>query len=205
MSFDYMPAKDAALKFWLQNIAEKLNQVGPAYGLSPAEIAQGQNACANMIAALEDFFEARITYRSKKTGKQEAKKKESKILRNVLNRMKAHPDFSEDNAHVLKIATRPYTVTHEDYQPEFRLQNWGNHIKVYFKKRGVTGVKIFCKLQGEKEFKLLDYRIRSPYSDERPLAQPSVPEVREYMLMGMKNDEPIGQFSNVKTIVFAGQ
>ena len=44
-----------------------------------------------------------------------------------------------------------------------------------------------------------------PYYDESPLAVANTPEVREYMAIGVINDEEIGQMSEIKEIVYAGQ
>ena len=43
-----------------------------------------------------------------------------------------------------------------------------------------------------------------PYFDESPLAVAGTPEVREYMAMGVVNDEESGQHSEIKEVVFAG-
>jgi hypothetical protein len=81
----------------------------------------------------------------------------------------------------------------------------GAYVAVHFKKRGATGVNIYGRRKGEAEFRLLAYRTRSPFKDPTPVAHEGVPEVREYKLVGVLNDEPIGQFTNVATVVFAGR
>ena len=44
----------------------------------------------------------------------------------------------------------------------------------------------------------------APYYDTRPLAQPGVPEVREYKVRGMVADDEIGQSSDIVSLTFAG-
>jgi hypothetical protein len=46
--------------------------------------------------------------------------------------------------------------------------------------------------------------LRGPYYDTNPLANLAVPEVREYMVMGMIDNEEIGLPSDIVSIVFAG-
>ena len=43
-----------------------------------------------------------------------------------------------------------------------------------------------------------------PYYDETPLAVAHTPEVREYMAIGVVNDEEIGEMSEIKEVVYAG-
>ena len=44
----------------------------------------------------------------------------------------------------------------------------------------------------------------APYFDTKPLANPAVPEVREYMARGMVGDEEVGLDSDIASITFAG-
>jgi hypothetical protein len=44
----------------------------------------------------------------------------------------------------------------------------------------------------------------SPKYDEAPLAVANTPEVREYMALGIIDDEEIGQPSEIKEVVYAG-
>jgi hypothetical protein len=45
---------------------------------------------------------------------------------------------------------------------------------------------------------------QSPYYDTKPLANPAVSEVREYLVRGMIGDKEIGLDSDVVSIIFAG-
>jgi len=55
------------------------------------------------------------------------------------------------------------------------------------------------------EWKLIAIRLlKFPYFDEHPLAVPGTPEVREYMAMGVLDNDEAGQPSEIKEVVFAG-
>ena len=61
------------------------------------------------------------------------------------------------------------------------------------------------RLKGQPAFKLIAARkSRFAFDDDTPLAQPGVPEVREYQMRGDKNDEEIGQPSDIISVTFAG-
>jgi len=65
-------------------------------------------------------------------------------------------------------------------------------------------VNIYTRLAGEAEWTKLAHDSSSPCMDPRPLANPEVPEVREYRAMPEADDVEIGQPSNIVRIVFGG-
>ena len=66
-------------------------------------------------------------------------------------------------------------------------------------------MSIYCRKKGEVTWRLIAVRKRKfPYYDEAPLAVPGVPEVREYMAIGVVADEEVGQPSEIKEVVYAG-
>jgi hypothetical protein len=68
----------------------------------------------------------------------------------------------------------------------------------------VDSVNIYGRLAGQSAWTLLGRDSESPYLDQRPLANPAVPEKREYMARGVVNDVEIGVDSDIVTVVFAG-
>lgn len=65
-------------------------------------------------------------------------------------------------------------------------------------------MNLYSRKNSDVESALIVIRLlKFPYFDERPLAVPGTPEVREYMAMGVLNDEEVGQPSEIREIVFA--
>ena len=80
----------------------------------------------------------------------------------------------------------------------------GGEIRLDFKKRGVDGMHVYCRRKGQTSWTFLALDTSSPYIDGHPLAQAGVPEVREYMLRGVINNEEIGLDSDIMSITWAG-
>ena len=77
--------------------------------------------------------------------------------------------------------------------------NSGGEVTIRFRKTygKIDGVNVYSRLQGQADWKLLGFKKLSPYLDETPLAQPGVPEVREYRVRAVHNDVEIGLFRDV--------
>jgi hypothetical protein len=59
--------------------------------------------------------------------------------------------------------------------------------------------------KGRVTWRLIAVRKRKlPFYDEAPLAFPGTPEVREYMAIGIIDDEETRQPSEIKEVVYAG-
>ncbi len=72
-------------------------------------------------------------------------------------------------------------------------------------KPGFDAVNIYRRIKGQVQWQLVAVRKRRfPYFDESDLAVAGQPEVREYMAIGVVNDEEIGQMSEIKEVVYAG-
>ncbi|MCG3146572.1 MAG: hypothetical protein PCFJNLEI_00003 [Verrucomicrobiae bacterium] len=72
-------------------------------------------------------------------------------------------------------------------------------VRADFKKNGHMGVYIECK-RGTGDWEFLAIDTESPYLDDRPLAQPGVPEVREYRMRYWDKGFPNGDWSDVDSI-----
>ncbi len=78
-------------------------------------------------------------------------------------------------------------------------------MKIDGRKPGFEAANIYSRKKGDVTWKLIAVRKRKfPYYDESPLAVAGAPEVREYMAIGVVNDEETGQPSEIKEVVYAG-
>lgn len=90
------------------------------------------------------------------------------------------------------------------YKPVIKVSIEAGKIKVEFQKLGADGMAVYCRLRGTATWRRIGTDSDSPYYDTGPLADPAVPEVREYMARGMVGDEEIGLDSDIVSITFAG-
>ena len=127
------------------------------------------------------------------------------VLRAFIARGKTSPGCTED----IKVTQQWIGEQHEiDYgtqRPKLRIEVQRGQIKISGQKPGFDAVNIYSRKKGEVEWKLICIRLlKFPYLDERPLTVPGTPEVREYMAVGVVDNEEAGQPSEIKEVVFAG-
>jgi len=137
-----------------------------------------------------------------------------------------HLAFFNDEAEcgtgaVVPWADRLWAVTYAPHQPRgssdklyevtpdlrliVRPESVGGEIRLDWQKKGADAVHIYGRLRGQANWVLLGMDTSSPYIDGRPLAQPNVAEVREYMLRGVVEDVEIGLDSDVLNATWGGQ
>ena len=68
-------------------------------------------------------------------------------------------------------------------------------------KKGAHEINVYSRLQGEAQWQFLARDTHSPYIDTRPLANPAIPEVREYAARCVINDEEKGLLSDIVSAV----
>jgi hypothetical protein len=90
------------------------------------------------------------------------------------------------------------------YKPVIKVEIKGGLITLDFKKKGVDGIAIYARLRGTMGWTKIGTDTSSPYIDGRPLAQPNVAEIREYMARGMIGDDEIGLESDIVSINYGG-
>lgn len=93
--------------------------------------------------------------------------------------------------------------TAEHARPEFTLKTEagdGCHcVKVRFKKFSHSAVVVYSK-RGTGGWERLGAPQRSPFEDDRPLLVPGQPEIREYKLRFVDNDQENGDWTDVASI-----
>jgi hypothetical protein len=125
-------------------------------------------------------------------------------LRARVRNWKTLAGYSQMMGEDLKIIGVAAEMDLENYKPEIAAKIVGGEIRVTFKKKGVEGVNVYGRLRGASAWRKLAFDSSSPYVDTEPLANPAVPETREYKAMGVIKDEEIGQPSDIVNVTFAG-
>jgi hypothetical protein len=78
-------------------------------------------------------------------------------------------------------------------------------VRVRISRKGAQTANVYVRLLGQTQWTFLASSNLSTYDDMRPLAQPGVAEIREYMVMGVIGNAEVGLPSDAKTVVFAGE
>lgn len=125
-------------------------------------------------------------------------------LRNLVNRIRLAPGYTEDIGKDLGIADEgsPSAPDGSTAKPTVKaIAETGGHVRIAFSKGGFEGVWIEGRRKGETDWAFLGIDLHSPYTDTRPPAQANTPEVREYRLRYYDNDQPTGDWSDIVSVV----
>ncbi len=115
------------------------------------------------------------------------------------------PGFTAENAQKLRVVGTEPAFDPNVFKPQFKVRVVGGEIRLDWHKDGAEAVHVYSRLRGQANWTLLGMDTSSPYIDGRPVSQPNVAEVREYMLRGVVADEEIGLDSDVLSVTWGGQ
>jgi hypothetical protein len=201
---DFIPTNEGDYGDWLQNLWTKLPTHGPVLGLSAPDMTTLQGQIVEQQGRHTEAETARSHAAAMEAQEATGKTTLNGILRGRIANWKTLAGYSQMMGEDLKIIGSGIVVDEENYKPEISVKVVGGEIRVPFKKKGVDGVNVYCRLRGTSAWRKLAFDSSSPYVDTAPLANPAVPETREYMARGVIKDAEIGQDSDIVSVTFAG-
>jgi hypothetical protein len=200
----FIPANWAEYRGWLLNMKTEITTEGPKFGLVVADITAIQNTCQAQIDKIDAYMAALAAAAAALETLRDGKTLTDSALREEIADWKTESGWTDAIAAQLRVVTTSTDFDPNTYKPEFTVKILGGEIRIDFKKRGVDGMRVYCRLKGQTSWTFLALDTSSPYIDGNPLAQPNVPEVREYMLRGVIDDVEIGLDSDIQSITWGG-
>lgn len=204
MTGDYIPVGKNEKATWARTGEKQIDKVAAAMGLSADDVTAMKKLYKNVYEAVSACAVAQATCDSIVSENNKKLDDSIKALRGFVKQIKANRNYSEDMGEALGIVTSHHTLNADDYKPHIKALVLSGHVTIKFIKKGIEGVNVYSRLSGEVKWTKLSYDTHSPYVDNRPLAQDGVPEKREYMCIGVKNDKEIGQMSDIVEVLFGG-
>ena len=201
---DYIPNNEGDYADWLQNLWMKLPTHGVTFGMTSGQISELRGEIAAQQARHSAAEAARAVASAAEAEERSGQAALDALLRGKVRNWKTLPAYSEMIGQDLKIIGAAAEMDLENYKPEIAVKIVGGEIRITFKKKGVDGVNIYCRLRGTSAWRKLAFDSSSPYVDTEPLANAAVPETREYKAMGVIKDAEIGQPSDIVSVTFAG-
>ena len=201
MIYDYFPKRDSLLAIWFSNFQNKITTYGPTLGLAAADITDLTNLCANGSESILNAESKKNEAQTAVAEKVSFKKDQLPILRNAIQRMKTHADYTDAIGQDLGIIG---TDSEVPAKPGLKAKARVNDVELSFTKKGLDGVNVYARLKGAAQWTFLARDTHSPYNDSRPLTNAGVPETGEYMCIGVINDEEVGEESDIVSAVFGG-
>jgi hypothetical protein len=119
-------------------------------------------------------------------------------LSNALQRAKLHPNFNQTIAEQLMYGTNETPQrSFDDAKPKVTATALvGGVVRLDWTKSKFDGVFIDSQRGSETDWKRLDFDMRSPFEDMRPLLEVGKPEQRRYRLIYFIDNKPVGLWSD---------
>jgi hypothetical protein len=203
---DYVPRERAKKIQFYRKLESDVEAEAVNFGGAAADATQVKNWAKAMADAMDATDAAEALAKSKR---QTERTLEAAHLPNVRLRVRNWKTLggwaASGSEAVLGLKGTDSDFDPATYKPVIKLSIEAGKIRVEFEKKGVDGIAVYCRLRGTLGWgQRLATDSQSPYYDTKPLENPAVPEVREYMARGMIVDDEIGLDSDVVSITFAG-
>ena len=201
---DYIPRTDGDLIIWHGNLKTQVAAVATTVGLATADV--------DALTADNTSLNTKITaLNAAKTAQQAATADKANVFRSVItrargiaNRVKSHPNYTEALGRQLGIVGPEDTTDLSQAQPTLRNEAVSpGSVRMGFNKSVSSGVRIFSKRGSEASFAFLATDTESPYFDTRSNLTPG-PESRQYQAQYLLGDEPVGQLSDILSVLVPG-
>jgi hypothetical protein len=205
MAKDFIPQREGDLQQWMGNIQLKIGGYAATFGLTPADVTAISDACTRTFTNINNVEIERQTFQQIVEKKDMEKEEDIALLRKFFNQIKAHNAFTSDIGKDLDIVSEKQPKDAGNAKPKLKLKLVPQGVRVDFTKEKVfDAVNVYSRNKGTTQWIKLAMDTSSPYIDTRELTNEAVPETREYMDIGVINDEEVGQPSDIVSMVYGG-
>ena len=201
---DFIPTTKSNYYLWLHKLKNEITTQGPIFSLPAGEVTATTAACASQMALADAVVVAAAALKAALQVEADGKKNTNALLRAKINNWKQMPGFTPGIARELGVVGAAAAFDAHAYKPRFKVRIIAGEIRLDWTKKGLDAIHIYGRLNGQADWTLLGMHTTSPFIDRRPLAQPGVPETREYMLRGVVQDVEIGLDSDILSITWGG-
>ncbi|MEI6507549.1 MAG: hypothetical protein WCO54_03645 [Bacteroidota bacterium] len=202
---DFFKSSDAERLKWVANFKTQVALLGASVGLTAAQITESQGWCDDVTNALNAKAAKKNEYAQAVNFADIVIADKSQNFHSIANIIKVDPGYNDGTGTSLGIINTPDApIDPATFKPIITLSLGNGYVIVKYTKKGVVGVNIYSRIKGTADWTHLILSTHSPYHDYHPLAAAGVPEMREYMVIGVQNDAEIGVPSDIASITYAG-
>ena len=202
---DFIPPKRANRRQWLANLSDKVAAEAAKMGVAAGDATAAKTAADGIIATYDATDAAQTALDGKREIEAQTEAANLAQLRALIRNWKTLPNYpSSGSEGVLQLKGTGSAFDPATYKPVIDVSLKGGGITIDFQKKGVDALGIYCRLRGTLAWTKLAVDTISPYADNKPLANPNTPEVREYMARGIIDDVEIGLDSDIVSITYGG-
>lgn len=202
MSKDFMPTNESALKAWLENMKTQVQNNASNFGLSMSDAQSLLNNIDQLTNSIADVSTKEDQYRSAVRTKDQLKTTLLPQIRQSIGIIKTSPLYNDGTGVILGVLPRASASTDWDnVKPIPKAKKTMQGVEIAYKLKGATGVFVYGRRGTESEFTLLEKDTASPFVDKRANQAGATGEQRQYYMVYFRKDEPVGQPSDIVTIV----
>jgi hypothetical protein len=226
---NYLPAPLAARVIWLNNFSSKLGGYAAAFGITVPEVAlvvkfaQMYAYIIGLLSTVDSFKQDLTKYKDKLSRATIGSPLGAPptvtipvapatvdagiftIIGGMVARIKGMKNvYTEAIGEDLRIVGDESSFDENTFKPTLKGTATPDGAKLVFGKDETDGVNIYTRNKGAAEFIFLARDTESPYIDTRPLANPAVPEVREFRCRAVLHDVEIAVWSDTVSVTVGG-
>lgn len=201
---DFISDKRAERYLWLKNLSDNIVAEAVKMGLSAGEATATKTLADVLIAAMEATNDAQTALDGARATEKTVSTANIAALRLKVRNMKTLPGYAASGSEgVLNLKGPVSDFDPNTFKPVLKAMIEGGKPRIDFTKKGVDAVAVYCRPRGTAAWRKLAVDTSSPYYDTEPLANPNMPEVREYMGMGVVDDIEIGVASDIVSVTLS--
>jgi hypothetical protein len=197
---DFIPNSDDALKTWCTNFKSKIATSGATVGLTPAQITGLQTKCDAINGRIDDKAAKKNAWQSSVANSNTGNNADLADIRASVASIKTNGGFTNAIGADLGVTGSAAAFDPNAYKAQITSATVTAPAQVTIKfskaSGNIDGVHVYSRLQGQDNWRFLARDTIPPYVDTTPLAAAGKPEVREYRVRAVVNDEEIGDYSD---------
>ena len=204
MAARYIPGNDSDLLLWLNNYQTQIKANAAAFGLSDADVKEAQKMVDDMIKSIATDEQKYVEWQAATAHTNDLKEKNLPLIQRTLEHIRHTAAWNDEYAKKFMAVPKssPKPVAHESIKPVIHASVQSNKVRIFWTKGALDGINVYVRAAGTDAWRKVDRDTRPPFDDATPAARPG--EVREYRVMGVINDQEVGQPSDIVTVVLGG-
>jgi hypothetical protein len=201
---DFIPAGDDARKTWATAFKDKIVTHGPTVGLTLPDITAAGLLCDAIVGRIDEKTSKKNAWQASVAAAENGNRADFTALRSKIAAIKTNSGYTEAIGADLGIIGPASAFDPNTYKAELTSveQTGPNEVTAKFGKAkgNIDGVNLYSRLQGTSPWKFLARDTVPPYVDTTPLATAGQPEIREYRIRAVINDDEIGDYSDTAQV-----
>ena len=199
---DYLPTALPKFTDWVGLQTRKRADYASALDLTPADVKARDAADAAVLKAITDAADAMNTATSLVATRDQAMRAYEAQTRADIARAKTAPGYTEAIGKDCEWLTTADSADRATLQPSLVLADSALGLVLKWSKNGQDGVNVYRRPAGTKDWgRVLAFDSRSPYIDTETGLSGSY----EYYVQLMKDDQPVGQASDIVAALHGGR